>query len=125
MVYSYMLLINCYTLYYMYNHLLCHLLLRRLVVMFYTHSPTSSLIAMLNAQRFLSCSTNDVNLYVHSIYECSTTCAGSINNVLPFKSFALAQSHSFMSLAILTKICINGHANISLLMMSICLNRRH
>ena len=92
----------------MYNHLLCHLLLRRLVVMFYTHSPTSSLIAMLNAQRFLSCiSTNDVNLYVHSIYECSTTCAGSINNVLPFKSFALAQSHSFMSLAILTKICIN------------------
>ena len=42
-----------------------------------------------------------------SIYEFSTTCAGSINNVLPFKSVALAQSHSFMSFAILTKICIN------------------
>ena len=48
-----------------------------------------------------------VNLYVHSIYEFSTTCAGSINNVLPFKSVALAQSYSFMSFAILTKICIN------------------
>ena len=51
--------------------------------------------------------TNDVNLYVHSIYEFSTTCAGSINNVLPFKSVELAQSYNFMSFAILTKICIN------------------
>ena len=42
----------CYTLYYKYNHLLCHLLLRRPVVMFYTHSPASSPIAMLNVQRF-------------------------------------------------------------------------
>ena len=57
---------------------------------------------------FLSCiSTNDVNLYVHSIYEFSTTCAGSINNVLPFKSVELAQSYRFMSFAILTKMCIN------------------
>ena len=87
----------------MYNHLLCHLLLRRPVVIFYTHSPASSPIVMLNVLCFLSCiSTNDVDLYVHS-----TTCAGSINNVLPFKSVALAQPHSFMSFAILTKICIN------------------
>ena len=108
MVYSYMLLSYCYTLYYMYNHLLCHLLLRRPVVIFYTHSPALSPIVMLNCLCFLSCiSTNDVNLYVHSIYEFSTTCAGSINNVLPFKSVELAQSYSFMSFAILTKICIN------------------
>ena len=108
MVYSYMLLIYCYTLYYMYNHLLCRLLLRRPVVIFYTHSPASSPIVMLNVLCFLSCiSTNDVNLYVHSIYEFSTTCAGSINNVLPFKSVELAQSYIFMSFAILTKICIN------------------
>ena len=94
----------------MYNHLLCHLLLRRPVVIFYTHSPASSPIVMLNVLCFLSCtciSTNDVNLYVHSIYEFSTTCAGSINNVLPLKSVELAQSYSFMSFAILTKICIN------------------
>ena len=92
----------------MYNHLLCHLLLRRPVVIFYTHSPASSPIVMLNVLCFLSCiSTNDVNLYVHSIYEFSTTCAGSINNVLPLKSVELARSYSFMSFAILTKICIN------------------
>ena len=76
--------------------------------MFYTHSPASSPKAKLNVLRFLSSiSTNDVDLYVHSIYELSTTCAGSINNVLPFKSVALAQPHSMTSFATLTKICIN------------------
>ena len=35
------------------------------------------------------------------------SCARSINNALPFKSVALAQSYSIMSFAILTKICIN------------------
>ena len=79
-------------------------------VIFCTHSPASYPIDMLNVLcTMISRSMNDNSLRVHvySIYKFMANSVGPINNVSLFKSIALAKSHSYMRIALLTKFSYN------------------
>ena len=80
-------------------------------VIFCTHSPASYPIDMLNVLcTMISRSMNDNSLRVpvYSIYKFMANSVGPINNVSLFKSIALAKSHSYMRIALLTKFSYNG-----------------
>ena len=95
-------------------------------VIFCTHSPASYPIDMLNVLcTMISRSMNDNSLrdndnndnndndnslrvHVYSIYKFMANSVGPINNVSLVKSIALAKSHSYMRIALLTKFSYNG-----------------
>ena len=104
-----MLFIYVGTLYY--SHPFYYLSVKIMYVIFCTHSPASYPIDMLNALcTMISRSMNDNSLRVHvySIYKFMANSVGPINNVSLFKSIALAKSHSYMRIALLTKFSYNG-----------------
>ena len=104
-----MLSIYVGTLYY--SHPLYYLSVKIMYVIFCTHSPASYPIDMLNVLcTMISRSMNDNSLRVHvySIYKFMANSVGPINNVSLFKSIALAKSHSYMRIALLTKFSYNG-----------------
>ena len=51
---------------------------------------------------------NSLRVHVYSIYKFMANSVGPINNVSLFKSIALAKSHSYMRIALLTKFSYNG-----------------
>ena len=104
-----MLSIYVGTLYY--SHPFYYLSVKVMYVIFCTHSPASYPIDMLNVLcTMISRSMNDNSLRVHvySIYKFMANSVGPINNVSLFKSIALAKSHSYMRIALLTKFSYNG-----------------
>ena len=104
-----MLSIYVGTLYY--SHPFYYLSVKIRYVIFCTHSPASYPIDMLNVLcTMISRSMNDNSLRVHvySIYKFMANSVGPINNVSLFKSIALAKSHSYMRIALLTKFSYNG-----------------
>ena len=104
-----MLSIYVGTLYY--SHPFYYLSVKIMYVIFCTHSPASYPIDMLNVLcTMISRSMNDNSLRVHfySIYKFMANSVGPINNVSLFKSIALAKSHSYMRIALLTKFSYNG-----------------
>ena len=104
-----MLSIYVGTLYY--SHPFYYLSVKIMYVIFCTHSPASYPIDMLNVLcTMISRSMNDNSLRVHvySIYKFMANSVGPINNVSLFKSIALAKSHSYMRIALLTKLSYNG-----------------
>ena len=104
-----MLSIYVGTLYY--SHPFYCLSVKIMYVIFCTHSPASYPIDMLNVLcTMISRSMNDNSLRVHvySIYKFMANSVGPINNVSLFKSIALAKSHSYMRIALLTKFSYNG-----------------
>ena len=104
-----MLSIYVGTLYY--SHPFYYLSVKIMYVIFCTHSPASYPIDMLNVLcTMISRSMNDNSLRVHvySIYKFMANSVGPINNVTLFKSIALAKSHSYMRIALLTKFSYNG-----------------
>ena len=104
-----MLSIYVGTLYY--SHPFYYLSVKIMYVIFCTHSPASYPIDMLNVlSTMISRSMNDNSLRVHvySIYKFMANSVGPINNVSLFKSIALAKSHSYMRIALLTKFSYNG-----------------
>ena len=104
-----MLSIYVGTLYY--SHPFYYLSVKIIYVIFCTHSPASYPIDMLNVLcTMISRSMNDNSLRVHvySIYKFMANSVGPINNVSLFKSIALAKSHSYMRIALLTKFSYNG-----------------
>ena len=104
-----MLSIYVGTLYY--SHPFYYLSVKIMYVIFCTHSPASYPIDMLNVLcTMVSRSMNDNSLRVHvySIYKFMANSVGPINNVSLFKSIALAKSHSYMRIALLTKFSYNG-----------------
>ena len=104
-----MLSIYVGTLYY--SHPFYYLSVKIMYVIFCTHSPASYPIDMLNVLcTMISRSMNDNSLRVHvySIYKFMANSVGPINNMSLFKSIALAKSHSYMRIALLTKFSYNG-----------------
>ena len=104
-----MLSIYVGTLYY--SHPFYYLSVKIMYVIFCTHSPASYPIDMLNVLcTMISRSMNDNSLRVHVywIYKFMANSVGPINNVSLFKSIALAKSHSYMRIALLTKFSYNG-----------------
>ena len=104
-----MLSIYVGTLYY--SHPFYYLSVKIMYVLFCTHSPASYPIDMLNVLcTMISRSMNDNSLRVHvySIYKFMANSVGPINNVSLVKSIALAKSHSYMRIALLTKFSYNG-----------------
>ena len=104
-----MLSIYVGTLYY--SHPFYYLSVKIMYVIFCTHSPASYPIDMLNVLcTMISRSMNDNSLRVHvySIYKFMANSVGPINNVSLVKSIALAKSHSYMRIALLTKFSYNG-----------------
>ena len=104
-----MLSIYVGTLYY--SHPFYYLSAKIMYVIFCTHSPASYPIDMLNVLcTMISRSMNDNSLRVHvySIYKFMANSVGPINNVSLFKSIALAKSHSYMRIVLLTKFSYNG-----------------
>ena len=104
-----MLSIYVGTLYY--SHPFYYLSVKIMYVIFCTHSSASYPIDMLNVLcTMISRSMNDNSLRVHaySIYKFMVNSVGPINNVSLFKSIALAKSHSYMRIALLTKFSYNG-----------------
>ena len=104
-----MLSIYVGTLYY--SHPFHYLSVKIMYVIFCTHSPASYPIDMLNVLcTMISRSMNDNSLRVHvySIYKFMANSVGPINNVSLVKSIALAKSHSYMRIALLTKFSYNG-----------------
>ena len=104
-----MLSIYVGTLYY--SHPFYYLSVKIMYVIFCTHSPALYPIDMLNVLcTMISRSMNDNSLRVHvySIYKFMANSVGPINNVSLFKSIALAKSHSYMRIALLTKFSYNG-----------------
>ena len=94
-----------------YSHPFYYLSVKIMYVIFCTHSPASYPIDMLNVLcTMISRSMNDNSLRVHvySIYKFMANSVGPINNVSLFKSIALAKSHSYMRIALLTKFSYNG-----------------
>ena len=51
---------------------------------------------------------NSLRVHVYLIYKFMANSVGPINNVSLFKSIALAKSHSYMRIALLTKFSYNG-----------------
>ena len=104
-----MLSIYVGTLYY--SHPFYYLSVKIMYVIFCTHSPASYPIDMLNVLcTMISRSMNDNSLRVHvySIYKFMANSVGPINNLSLVKSIALAKSHSYMRIALLTKFSYNG-----------------
>ena len=104
-----MLSIYVGTLYY--SHSFYYLSVKIMYVIFCTHSPASYPIDMLNVLcTMISRSMNDNSLRVHvySIYKFMANSVGPINNVSLVKTIALAKSHSYMRIALLTKFSYNG-----------------
>ena len=104
-----MLFIYVGTLYY--SHPFYYLSVKIIDVIFFTNSPTSHPIDMLNVLcTMISRSTNDNGLRVHVyyIYKFMANSVSLINNVSLFKSIALAKSHSYMRIALRTKFSYNG-----------------
>ena len=104
-----MLSIYVGTLYY--SHPFYYLSVKIMYVIFCRHSPASYPIDMLNVLcTMISRSMNDNSLRVHvySIYKFMANSVGPINNVSLVKSIALAKSHGYMRIALLTKFSYNG-----------------
>ena len=104
-----MLSIYVGTLYY--SHPFYYLSLKIMYVIFCTHSPASYPIDMLNVLCTMisrSMNNNSLRVHVYSIYKFMANSVGPINNVSLFKSIALAKSHSYMRIALLTKFSYNG-----------------
>ena len=104
-----MLSIYVGTLYYSYPFY--YLSVKIIYIIFCTHSPASYPIDMLNVLcTMISRSMNDNNLRVHVClkYKFMANSVGPINNVSLFRPIALAKSHSYMRIALLTKFSYNG-----------------
>ena len=95
-----------------YSHPFYYLPVKRIDVIFCTHSPESYPIDMLHVlctSVMISRSTNDnrLGVNVYSIFQFMANGVGPINNVSLIKLIDLAKSHSYMRIAILTKISYN------------------